>query len=60
MWVEFNTIKDPIIDTEAVREVIITVRMDPINKEIIRNIKTAAINSFASPWAGALHLNMEM
>ena len=43
MWAEFNSIKDPIIETEAVREVIITVRMDPINTEIIRNTKTAAI-----------------
>ena len=45
MWAEFNSIKDPIIDTEAVRAVIITVRMVPINMEIIRNTKTAAINN---------------
>ena len=45
MWVEFNTIKDPIIDIEAVREVIITVRTYPINTEIIRNTKIVAINN---------------
>ena len=45
MWAEFNTIKDPIIDTEVVREVIIAERMDPINTKIIRNTKIAAINN---------------
>ena len=36
---------DHIIDTEAVRAVIITARTYPINTEIIRNTKIAAINN---------------